>query len=175
MVRQTAKIPNCLDHRTSLNFCFPSVNHISIIDLSLTLPVPYQHDNTPRNMDGFHPWNFLPLEYTELNLLDLDASTIEERLSTPRFDFESDVGNDHPSQDDVLEPIASAGPINSPPTKQPSAECMAPSRPMRKPKARTLHNEDWAPVKNRVVELLKEKPLGEVRSMIFTEFGFQAT
>ncbi|KAH8906654.1 hypothetical protein BR93DRAFT_627353 [Coniochaeta sp. PMI_546] len=105
----------------------------------------------------------------------LDVSTIEERLSTPRFDFESDVGNDHPSQDDVLEPIASVGPINSPPTEQPSAEFMAPSRPMRKPKARTLRNEDWAPVKNRVVELLKEKPLGEVRSMIFTEFGFQAT
>lgn len=47
--------------------------------------------------------------------------------------------------------------------------------PRRKPKARTLRERDWEPVKSRVLELMKTNTLTEVRAILVREVGFDAT
>jgi hypothetical protein len=52
----------------------------------------------------------------------------------------------------------------------------APPAKSRKRKAPTLHESDWAPYRNRIIELhiLANRPLKEVREAIEKEFGFCA-
>lgn len=108
-------------------------------------------------MDVYHPWNFIPLEYTQLSLADFDGSTNDGRLSTPRFDFESDVGDGDDEQHDDSPPVPSPGPTGITPERDVTGGMSAPPRPTRKPKSRTLRDQDWAPLKDRVLQLLKER------------------
>jgi hypothetical protein len=56
-------------------------------------------------------------------------------------------------------------------------QAMGPPKLPRKPKAMTLREQDWQPVKARVIELHIEQglPLPEVRARIEREMGFEAT
>jgi hypothetical protein len=126
-------------------------------------------------MDGYHPWNFIPLDHTDLNFANPDISATEGRISTPSFDFESDVDNVGYYEDDLSTTVHSPGRITASTMETWPISMAAPTRPLRKQKARTLREEDWAPVKARVLELLKDKTLSEVRVRIHAELGFEAT
>jgi hypothetical protein len=56
-----------------------------------------------------------------------------------------------------------------------SVGLMEPPAPRRKPKARTLRERDWEPVKSRVLELVKTETLCDVRAILMRETGFDAT
>ncbi|OIW27887.1 hypothetical protein CONLIGDRAFT_705860 [Coniochaeta ligniaria NRRL 30616] len=130
-------------------------------------------------MDAHHPWNMIPLpDHTDLNLAEIDVFTIDGIFSTPRLDNESELGYSDHHENDLSTPVPSPVPTDTSTTKETWAETtMAPPPLNRRPKARTLRNEDWAPVKDRVLELRKDKRkrLREVKEMILTEFGFEAT
>lgn len=132
----------------------------------------------------YHPWNFFPPDDSDLNSIDFGASPLS--ISTPRLGFELHFSNaDHQYQ--VSSPtdngqmtkqnITSApGLTSTSRDDQISAGSMATPLPStRKPKSRTLRENDWNPVKHRVIELLKDKPLSEVMGAVTSEFGFQAT
>jgi hypothetical protein len=55
-----------------------------------------------------------------------------------------------------------------------AATSMAPP-PRRKPKAKTLREKDWQPVKDRILDLLNTNSLTQVRAAIHEECGFEAT
>lgn len=127
-------------------------------------------------MDGYHPWNFIPLDYTDLNFANLIASPLDGALHTPRFESESVADSDGHFDNELPDPVRSPAAASSPTIDATLTESMAsPPRPIRKKKARTLREEDWAPVKERVLELLKDNSLRDVRGIILAEVGFEAT
>jgi hypothetical protein len=126
-------------------------------------------------MEDYHPWNFVPLD---INLDDFDTFTVNSQVNTPRFGFGSEASdNDENQLARVSARVASpaspddvTGGNNVPDVSMPAPPLLG-----RKPKARTLREADWAPVKSRVLELLKDNTLTGVKELIRVELGFEAT
>ena len=134
-------------------------------------------------MEGYHPWNFHPPVFSELGSADFwglyfadsGISTSHENRMVQSY-LETDVQSDNNQPDETPTPGPPEGPSGSAPGEQPTEGSMsAPPRPPRKPKSKTLRPEDWAPLKDRVLQLLKDHSLAEVRQSIHAEFGFDAT
>ncbi|KAB5585674.1 hypothetical protein GE09DRAFT_33710 [Coniochaeta sp. 2T2.1] len=151
-------------------------------------------------MGTIHPWNTIPLEYLGLRFEDLEYPSVNERPDTPRFESPSYTGNeaahtngraDTPAFEspsytgnvavqvpDVPFPESNPGRFDvSAGNGMSEGSMAAPPHPTKKArtKAPTLRDSDWTPLKDRILELLKDNTLKEVKKMISQETGFEAT
>ena len=109
-----------------------------------------------------------------------DVAIAEGRPDIPNSGSSSYIGSDAFQVSDVLLSGSSPSQFNVPvgSSHGTSAGLMtAPLLPRNKArtKAPTLRESDWAPVKDRVLELLKVNTLSAVRDIVAEEIGFQAT
>jgi hypothetical protein len=103
--------------------------------------------------------------------------------SLPHYKWKSihlwlaDVVNDEKLQQPSQWALQSSGlpsaAVNTP--ENPTRAQLTTSRPPVRKKSKTLREKDWDPVKTRVLELLKDNTLAEVRRLILSEPGFDAT
>jgi len=143
-------------------------------------------------MERYDPWNFNLPDFSELGLADSwefgladcwtfgladssAGSSSNENLTVQPY-LEPNVQDENNQQDQAPTPGPPEGPSVYAPGEKPTEGSMpTPPRPPRKLKSRTLRQEDWAPFKDRVLQLLKDSSLNEVRRTILTESGFDAT
>lgn len=157
---------DAVSHKTCLPYGFDLIFQLQLPDL---LSFPPSSPFCLPSLPGFIHISFTTMDGS----MDLDIWLAEVGLSTPRFGFERN--DSSPQQHNAFdaEPTSERSvPVLDPST---AAASMAPPPQRRKPKAKTLREKDWQPVKERMLDLMKTKSLSQVRTAILEECGFEAT